>query len=81
MSQKVGTQSIENVKLRFFVFLRSDFLEIDVFCLIFEHFCKKNLLFSFLHLISVFPCYIFPLSFSVSSLSLEERNETLKTPN
>ena len=29
----------------------------------------------------MFPCYIFPFSFSNYSLSLEERNETFKTPN
>ena len=29
----------------------------------------------------LFHCYIFPLSFSDSKLSLEERNETLKTPS
>ena len=80
--QKVGTQSIESVKLKFFLyFSRYDFLQIDVLYSIIEQFCKKNLFFSFLHLVLVFPYWNFPLISPDSSLSLEERNETLKTPN
>ena len=80
--QEIGTQSTETVKLRFFLHLsRGDSLEIGVFYSILGHICKKNLLFSFHQSISVFPCYIFFLSFPDSHLSLEGRNETLKTPN
>ena len=61
--QDVGTQSLETVKVRLFLFFsRGDFLEINVFSSVFEHICK-NLLFSFLHSNRLFPYNIFPLSF------------------
>ena len=87
--QKVGTQSIETVRLSFFcIFLGLIFLRLLYFfntfvfnTSIFYHICKEYHLFSFLHSVSVFPCYIFPHKFSDSSLSLEERKEIIKKPN
>ena len=79
MCQEVGTQSIWAVKLRFFcIFLGVTFLRL-MYSIQYLNTIVKNFLYSILHLISVFPCCIFPLSFSDSSL--EVRNETLKTPN
>ena len=74
--QDVGTPSIETVKLRFFLYLsRGDFLQIGVVYSIFEHFCEKKIFFfSFLHLISVFPCYIFPLFGFQSKFRGKKRN-------
>ena len=48
-----------------------DFLAIDVFYSRFEHICARENIFSLiLHSICVFPCYVFRLRFSHSSLSL-----------
>ena len=80
--QEVGTQSIEIIKLKFSFVSFSGWLSWD-WCNLFNNWTHlvKSFLISFLQSISVFPCCIFPFSFSESNLSLEERNETLKTPN
>ena len=67
MCQEIFTQSIETVKLRFFVSFSVDFDKIDVFFSVFEHIRKKNLFVLFLHLNSVFPFYTLRISFSDSS--------------
>ena len=50
-------------------FSRGDLLEIDAFYPIFEHICKKHILFPFLNLFCVFLCHNLHLSFSNSSLT------------
>ena len=78
--QEIGIQSAETVKLRFFcIFLGVTFLRLKYFIQFLNTFLKC-LLFSFLHLMSAFFCYVFSLSFSDSGLSLRGRNGTLKTP-
>ena len=68
-------------QIEFFLYLSlGDFLEIDDFYSIFEHF-GNFFQFLVLYLLSVIPCYLFPLCFLVSSLNLEQRNETLKSLN
>ena len=77
--QEIGTHSTETVKLRFFcIFLEVTLLRLVYFIQFLDTFVKKIFYFRF---ISQFPCYIFFLSFPDSNLSLEGRNETLKTPN
>ena len=64
----------------FCIFLGSTFLRLMYFIQYLNTFVKKSFIF-FLHLISPFPCNVFLFSFLDSSLTLQEGNETLQTPN